>query len=126
MDLSDFINETLKEMVKGVEKAQSELADSNVIVNPQEAGKEKEEVKNSPHTVHYVGFEVVVSVEEQIKEGKKAGISIKVVSANIGKSNEDKESKSTKVSFSIPIIYPYVSNGDDPKFSKGITKMVYK
>lgn len=126
MDLSDFINETIKEIVKGVEKAQSELANTSVIVNPQEAGREKEEVKNSPHTIHYVDFEVVVFVEEQIKEGRKAGISIKVVSANIGKSNEDRESKTTKVRFSIPVVYPYMSNGNAPKGVKGAKMYVLK
>ena len=48
MNLSDFINETIKEIVKGVEKTQKELSEYGVIVNPQEAGGEKEEVKNLP------------------------------------------------------------------------------
>ncbi len=92
MELDEFISSTLSQIIKGVKDAQDQYGD---LVNPCEFG---ENMKS-------VDFDVAVAVVENNSTDGKAKIS--VMGSGIGGAASAKtiEKSSTKVKFSVPLIY---------------------
>jgi hypothetical protein len=77
VSLSDFIQLTLEEINKGIEKSQKSIQ-GTAIINPREAGGEKERLNNQLHTIQKVDFEVNVLIEESTKKGHSGELNLKV------------------------------------------------
>lgn len=109
MELKEFINETLVQIIRGVQDAQEELKDSNCVINPV---KQKDDApttsvykrKTIPEDVD-VHFEVVLTQGEV--SGSKNGIGVMFANIGIGGQTKTDESNSsvTSIKFSVPIRY---------------------
>ena len=115
MELKEFIEETLLQIIGGVKSAQEKAKDTGALINPADA-------KSSDPKVHrkyqeYIGsvdFEVALTNAEE-KEGKK-GIGVWFGGIGLGgQQKTDMQNMSvTNIRFSIPIILP--QTGDKPKY----------
>lgn len=117
MQLKDFIKASLTEICLAIEEANDELKGSNAVINPKGVRVNSENSKSygreddaekfeKNRVVHKVDFDVAVSISEGETKGKSGKISI--ASFGIGGKNENSSSNSSvsKLTFSIPVIYP--------------------
>ena len=117
MELKDFIKASLTEICLAIEEANLELKDSSAVINPKGVrvnsensksyGREDEGEKfGKNRVVHKVDFDVAVNAAKDEATGKSGKISI--ASFGIGGTKDSSKSNSSvsKLSFSIPIIYP--------------------
>ena len=118
MNLETFISESLTQIARGIEKADSNLTDSTAIVSPRRikpmpkesgvyGGLEEGDGKPSySRLVESIEFDVAVTVSE----GKetKGGIGIMVGSVGLGSQGKsDKEhSAISRLKFRIPFVLP--------------------
>ena len=117
MQLSDFISETLIQIAKGIERANTELTDSAARVNPSNVfptdatynktvyGHIQTDEQLNP-AVHLIQFDVAVYAAE----GKetKGGIGIMVGTIGLGSHGKSDATSSTtsRIQFGIPMLLP--------------------
>lgn len=113
MELKEFVKETLVQIVKGVNDANSELSDTTSFVpsaNLQSGGaswKCTNDKSGRYHAVVDVDFDVMVNAEES--KTKSGGVSIEVLSIiGVGRSGENGKTTSSanRVRFTIPLALP--------------------
>jgi hypothetical protein len=119
MELKDFVNQTLVQLVRGVEQAQKELADSKAKINPQ-----VEEVFGGTQTgganqgfgwakggdlVSMVQFDVLVTAQEG--QGTKGGVGVVAGIFALGSqgASDKANSAATRIQFGVPIILPKIN-----------------
>ncbi len=112
MELKDFISETLKEIVNGIEAAQWDTAEKGAYINPvlscdafpDPSTSSIIRLRNGLRTVvQPIHFDVCITSSES-KSGK-AGI--KVVSGNIESSTATESRIKFVIPISLPIMNPY-------------------
>lgn len=111
MKLQEFISETLKEIIAGVEESQKYAASHNSGVNPgMKMVGDKKEVRYIAHeySVYIEKIEFDVAVTSTEGSETKAGIGIMVAGIGLGaKGKSDTSSSSiSRIKFSIPIALP--------------------
>lgn len=124
MDLKEFVKETIVQISNGIEEANSELKESEAMVNPiyvqlnsndaQGYGRTKErdpDCENpDSNLLQKVDFDVAVSVEA----GKQGSAGAKLSIASIGIGAEGKTESSNKsesrIKFSLPVVFPSFIN----------------
>ena len=124
MDLKEFVKETIVQISKGIDEANTELADTEAMVNPiyvkmnsndaQGYGRTKERQPNygNPDSklLQRVDFDVAVSVEA----GQQGSAGAKLSIASIGIGAEGKTESSNKsesrIKFTIPVVFPEYKN----------------
>ena len=117
MELKDFIKVSLTEICKAIEEANEELASSSAVINPKGVrvnsensksyGREDEAEKfDKNRVVHKVDFDVAVNATEGESSGKNGKISIATFGIGGKKETSSSNSSVSKLSFSIPVIYP--------------------
>lgn len=102
MNLSEFVTETLTEILAGVRKAQDTIAPMDGrhgVINP--TWNDQSDLADHLQTVK---FDVAVTVSDQATRGGKGGI--KVMSLEIGGNAEQQQQNKTvsRISFSVPIL----------------------
>jgi hypothetical protein len=101
MNLQDFIETTLNQVISGIESAQSSSGDSNAIINPYRVGV---------NGIHIEDIKFDVAVEAESGSGTKGGGGISVlggiVSGKAEKETNRKENTVSRISFSIPVCLP--------------------
>lgn len=121
MELKDFIKETLIQITQGISEAQTELEESNCVINPRdikEDGFANVMIKNKRHTVQCIDFKIALT--STTESADKAGIGVMLGSFGIGgnKTSSDGNTSNTNISFSIPVVFPSVDNeNESPKRS---------
>lgn len=124
MDLKEFVKESIVQISKGIEEANSELKDSDAMVNPiyvqmhskdaQGYGRTKE--RNPDFTnpdaklIQKVDFDVALSVEAG--EQGSAGAKLSIASIGIGAEGkiESSNRSESRIKFSIPVVFPGFKN----------------
>ena len=124
MDLKDFVKESIVQIAKGIEEANTELSDLDAMVNPryvrshsdssQPYGRTKERDSNfknpDSRVIEKVEFDVAVVAES----GQQGSAGAKLSIASIGIGTEGKKESSNKsesrIKFSIPVVYPSYDN----------------
>lgn len=109
MELNEFVEETLNQIVEGVVKAEEAVKEKGATVNPIgvfESNGMKIISGNKQPTVQMVDFDVVLSVTEAGGKGAKAGIFIGPVGVGANAKSETKSSAMNKVKFAIPLKLP--------------------
>src|SRR5689334_14325445 len=101
MELKDFIQQTLEQIVEGVSSAQVVIEKKGGIVNPTEVSFQKDGTWNLyKHGIpHSVEFDVgLTSID---KKGSSEGIGVFLGSVNLGKKNDTgvEHTAITKVKF---------------------------
>jgi hypothetical protein len=117
VELKEFVTESIIQITKGITKAQEDLKEEWVRINPKpNAGVNV--ISPMLYTaengagVFPLTFDVAVSAED--KEGG-GGFGIKVLNVGVNFKDGSQESKSTisRVTFSVPIAYPLKKLSDE-------------
>jgi hypothetical protein len=119
VNLEEFIKETLVQLSKGVENANTTLSSlgSNAIVNPQYYSSNNMEYDSNPNDRHFyrpkvsiVSYDVAISASEG--QGSQGGIGIMIGAVGVGTRGECNSSESTesRIQFEIPIVLPTPRN----------------
>lgn len=115
MELKDFIQGALQQIIEGIEACQGNSNSLPAVVNP--SGIEYDEnlgsytiINGIVRPVQNVEFEVGLTSSE--KEGNKGGISVFFSGVGIGgqKNNETGNTASTSLKFSVSIAFPAVES----------------
>ncbi|MEZ9418552.1 hypothetical protein BCS96_11445 [Vibrio breoganii] len=103
MELDKFVAETLIAISRGVERAQQD-ATQNADINPSSHGSAASKVmvvRESGKRIQSIEFDVALTVEDTAEgEGK-----ITVFGSNIGGGKVNKETLTSRVSFSVPMAF---------------------
>lgn len=124
MDLKEFVKESIVQISRGIEEANSELKDSEAMVNPiyvqthstqaQGYGRTAKRKDNSKHPdsklLQVLDFDVAVTVEAG-KQGS-AGAKLSIAAFNIGTEGKiDSANRSeSRIRFTIPVVLPGFDN----------------
>ena len=92
MKLSEFVEETIGQVLDGVAAAQAKAEDMKARVAVRTDGQE------------YVKFDVAITVTEE--GGDSASVGVAGV-LRAGREVQSTESSVSRIQFSIPIVYPY-------------------
>ena len=113
MELNEFIEATLLQIIEGVNSAGSKAAEFGGEVNPRINADQKEESKHgflnaSGRSAAIVRFDVALSASEGT--GTKGGISVLGGAINLGAGGHSSQENSTvsRIQFSVPLILPRV------------------
>ena len=125
MELKEFIEETLMQIVEGVKSAQGRGLVFGAVINPGYVdAKEQRATYNSVgYTINEVEFEVTLTVTEGIEN--KKGIGVAFGNFAIGGQNKSDVNNTslTKIKFSVPVGLPPIETKTAKKDSKGIRKV---
>ena len=124
MNLEEFVQATLCQIIGGVRKAQEEtrlpdrhhseadLINPRVMYSADNAPKEKYFARVDRNLIHFVSFDVAVT-SEQSTQGN-GGFSIKVagLGLNASASGTDRDTVVSRVKFEIPLAYPQSSDSE--------------
>jgi len=105
IELSDFVNETLVQIIKGVKQAQeysSKYEDGEI--NP--VARTRDGLSQSGLSIHKVQFDIAITASQG--EGAKAKIGVLSGIIGLGAEAEIKQSNITqnRIKFDVPITYP--------------------
>ena len=92
MELRDFISETLIQIVQGINDAQKALKETECVINPrniEQGDYAKAIIKNKAHVVQDVSFNIALT-----------------------STSSDGNTSNTNISFSVPVVFPPVDNGN--------------
>ncbi|OOY07368.1 hypothetical protein BMI89_18015 [Thioclava sp. F36-7] len=103
MELKEFVKETLRSL----QEASSELSDEGIYVNPPTAVRNKQDSvrvdgQNAPVTV--VSFDVAVTETVADKAGAKAGIAILPIAAQASGEVSSATNNASRISFEIRVL----------------------
>jgi hypothetical protein len=127
MKLQDFISDSLKQIISGIEDAQKFAAEHGAKINPksqstiENEGNRKEMAYNLADGtyVHYIKFNVAVeaSKEKQNNTEGKGKLGVSIASLGIGHNRDTKSvnSEQSRIEFTIPICYPLQEKGEELK-----------
>ena len=110
IELKDFIAESLKQIIQGVEEAQKFAKVHNSKINPKDIFLSGENAivtsRDEPPKIIYIDFDIAVTTGE-IK-GKEGGIGIFASAIQLGIKGQSGEEKSnvSRLKFSIPLLLP--------------------
>ncbi len=124
MDLSEFVKETVVQIARGIEAANSELSSMDAMINPLNVNAYSAntqayartscitaaEAPEGSRVVEKVTFDVAVTVQES--DTKEGGGKLSIASFGLRADAKSESSNQTesRVGFSIPIVYPGVNN----------------
>jgi len=110
MDLKEFVETTLGQLVAGIASAQTTIEEHGGVLNPGSiAGGSPSNrlfIADSGRNVSLVEFEVSISVTKEGKIAAGIGFSLAGAEAGIGGSKGSKIADVGRVSFSLPIAFP--------------------
>jgi hypothetical protein len=115
MNLKEFVQHALVQVAQGIEGANTDLKDSDALVNPQHVEVKGDNSRaygfvDEDHiptrTVELIQFDVAVSAEKA--KGSEGGIGIMVGSVGLGAKGKSDISNSSqsRIQFSIPMVFP--------------------
>jgi len=108
MELRDFIQETIENIVEGVASAQESITKRGAEINPREVKFRKDGQVNYLHSNVPQSVEFDVGLTSVDKSGSTEGIGVFFGGISVGKKNEQgvEQSAVTKIKFSIPLVLP--------------------
>jgi len=111
MDLKEFVQQTITEIVKGIASSQEEIEPFGGIVNPPVMGNgstaaEQNFVRTAVGAASVFNFDIALTATEG--KDTKAGISVVSGLANLGAGgNSNSENSSvSRIQFSVPVALP--------------------
>lgn len=113
MELKEFISETFIEIFEGIRKSQEYAKENGGYIAPAHIvsnsgatsiGEVGKRYVRTPALM--IDFEVSLTEMESSGNRKSLGVSFSGIGAEIGKNKGGENTSSTKIKFSIPVIYP--------------------
>jgi hypothetical protein len=98
MNLKEFIEETVKQIIDGVVESQKHARSKKAVVFPQGA-------------IRKVSFDVSITVVENTELHGKAGLSVWSIGASAGGKSENVNTLAHRIKFDVDIQYPDGSDG---------------
>lgn len=118
MELSEFVKETLLQLIDGVRNAQSASEDTDAVINPRTLFNAEKlptvTVRGERRLVQLVEFEVGLTSADL--QSSKKGIGVMLGGLGVGGDAERSGTRSTvtHIRFNIPIVLPGVDVGNTP------------
>jgi len=108
MDIKDFIENTLVQIVQGVNNANEKLKDTGSIISSKNVRPLRDGTTYNTETgdlVNLIEFDIAVTVNE--RDTANGGMGIKIAGINIGGNlqNENANQSINKIKFSIPLTF---------------------
>jgi hypothetical protein len=108
MDIKDFVESTLVQIVNGVNNANEKLKDTGAIIsskNVRPFGNDTTYNTDTCNLVNLIEFDIAVTVNE--KDTANGGIGLKIAGLSIGGGvqNENANQSVNKIKFSIPLTF---------------------
>lgn len=119
IELKEFVEEAISQIVEGVKAAQEKVENSGAIVSPRKsASKNNVEIEGKLYSVQNIEFEV--SLASMSGEGGKVGFGVTFGAWGFGSNTkfEGQAKSATNIKFSVPIIFPCIDNKEKPKHLK--------
>jgi len=111
MELDKFIAKSLEQIISGVGQAQASKGSERI--NPHiSGGVPQGKAFGGGHVVHFVEFDIAVTVED--KNNADAGAKISVLGASLGGKIDSGTllQTATRIKFDVPISYPDGASND--------------
>lgn len=113
MELKEFIEEALLDIVNGVKNAQQKATESGAIISPRHInGHNDARINNKDHAWHFVNFNIVLTAGQDKENKKGIGVFLPYIAAGTTAKNNFQTTVATTISFSIPLIYPCIDNNN--------------
>ena len=107
MSLEDFVAQSLTSLIRGVQKAQAELASSEAVINPEgTAQRIALQELTSPPAFPQVEFEVGVVVSKSARGKGGFKVSVPCFSLDVGADGSHNTDITNRLRFSIPVMLP--------------------
>lgn len=119
IELKEFVEEAISQIVEGVKAAQNKVESSGAIVNPRKSNsKNAVEIEGKLYSVQNIDFEV--SLANMSGEGGKVGFGVTFGTWGFGSNakSEGETKSATNIKFSVPIIFPCIDNKEKAKVRK--------
>ena len=114
MELKDFIEEALTQIVEGVKSAQDKAKEQNAFISPAGVRTNNDnnmriEVCGKNIPLHQIDFEIALTSSEG--KGNKGGIGVFLGNIGLGTqgTSENNNTSMTRIRFSVPILFPFVN-----------------
>jgi hypothetical protein len=115
MELKDFVSESIKQIIDGVNEAKRYADNYDAMVNPRRWSWNSSNVlaryeSNTGAAIENIEFDVAVTVTEGTNT--KGGIGVFVGPVGIGSQGQSENSNSSvsRLKFSVPIVLPFTDN----------------
>lgn len=116
MELKDFIKTAVSDITSAICELNSEL-NNGTVVNPiyknPPRDLELKEINGAYHSLRNINFDIAIAAMHSNKKEAGAGFALRVVTASIGKGNDDRIESSSRISFSLPLLFPGVLVDND-------------
>jgi len=95
MELSDYVNNVLCQVVEGVERAQENTEGNGTVINPNPGIID----------IQHIEFDVIITQADN--SGSKAGFGVfnGLIGAGVKSENERNNTSQNRIKFKVPIIY---------------------
>jgi hypothetical protein len=115
MNLEDFVNQSLTDILKGIKEAQLKNLKENPgplhtarIVTKDDGSRIVPDVSKLPkgHFVNKIEFDIVVSTSDEVSGEAKTSIIVGIVNLKSWFGFKRTKSAENRIKFSVPILYP--------------------
>lgn len=109
MNVKDFIEKTLTQVVEGVNNAKSNIKDSGAVISSKNVRPLREGTTYNTSTgdlVNLVEFDIAVTINEKDTDGVNAGIKVVGLSLGGGLEKEIQNQTVSRIKFSVPLTFP--------------------
>ncbi len=114
--MKEFVSETLFSIVDGIKEAQDKSKDLGASINPGGLMRNKASVKENSvwdnTTNNYaqsVAFDIAITAEDTAQGGAKVKVLSGIFGGEIGGEKESKNVLASRVSFSVPVLFPTIA-----------------
>ena len=120
MELSEFIQKTLMQIIKGIHSCQEPAKEHGAFINPRNIETKggpylmQSWIKNEAYIVQNVDFEIGLTATAS--EASKSGIGVLlggIIGGSTNVSTDDKSGSVTNIKFRIPVIFPSFENQNE-------------
>ncbi len=111
MELSNFVAQTLEQIIDGVARAQEYAGKNGASVNPNsmnlrgELGRMLYDVNNG-RVVQVVDFDVALTTSDGTKTRGGIGVVLGAIAVGTQGASESDQHSATRISFSVPVMLP--------------------
>ncbi len=115
MELKDFVAESIKQIIDGVNEAKRFASENGAVINPRQWIGNVANVDAKRDSVTYaaietIGFDIAVTAVEG--KSTKGGIGVFAGAVGLGTQglSENQTSSMSRIRFSVPIVLPFTEN----------------
>ena len=124
MNLEDFVESSLRQIIEGTRKAQTatripgkhsteaDLINPGIMYSADSAPKGKHYATQGRNLVHFVEFDVAVTTDSSIEGKANAGIKIAGIGFGASGGGTDRDTVVSRIKFAVPVTLPQSSDSE--------------